>query len=114
MGWVPVFLAAFIALAACGEASAPGSPAEADIRKAILHFYASTTAGPLSGTDPNNMRHAAIVSTGRCKVLDADFICPVVFDRPGEGRAQRYVWMTKSTEDWEMVVITSEPPDSVL
>jgi hypothetical protein len=102
-------LIAFLALAACGEANPPGSPADADIRKAILRFYAKP-GGPLSQFDPNYMKYHQIVSTGRCQAMDSDFVCPVTFERTGEGQVKRFVWMTKETEGWTAVGVTAEIP----
>jgi hypothetical protein len=110
MGRLPVLFAALTALAACSEDTPAGSPADSEIRKAIAHFY-TAPAGPLSQFDLNYMKRALIVSTGRCKMLDSDYVCPVTFERPGNaGRAMRFVWMTKNTEGWAVIGISSDIP----
>jgi hypothetical protein len=114
MGRFPFVLAAFIALAACGEASAPGSPTDAEIRRAVLRFYAAPR-GVLAQFDPNNMKYHQIVSTGGCQAIDSGFVCRVTFEREGEGKAMRFVWMTKEAEGWSVDIVTAEiPPDPVI
>jgi hypothetical protein len=103
------FVLALTALAACSEASVPGGPADADIRKAILRFYAAP-GGPLSQYDPNNMKYHAVVSTGRCETMDPGFVCLVTFERSGEGKARRFVWLTRTPEGWKAEAVTAGIP----
>ena len=109
-----VLLFCVFAIAACSESSPPGSPADADIRKAILRFYAAP-GGPLSQFDPNYMKYHAIVSTGRCEAQDPDFVCPVTFERPGEGKVKRFVWMTRDAERWAVIGVQADmPPEPIV
>jgi hypothetical protein len=112
---VLAIIAAILTLAACSEPTAPGSPADADIRKAILRYYATAPGNTISRWDPNNMRYAAILATGRCKALNEDFFCQAWFDHPDQGRVQRRVWMAKEAGDWKMILILADmPPEPLL